>query len=310
MQKELHGQLLFDKVESIYSRAVKASKKSFKAWIILLPSILLFYFMVWRPIGVGIFLSFFKLDGYKPADFVGFKNYIDVIEDMLFLKTLWNTVLYVLWSLLIGYLLPIIIAIFLNEIVHFKSIFKFTVYFPAIVPTVAASLIWYFMYMPGDGGILNSFLMRIGLESSQWLQNKNLTIPLIVISMTWRGCGAAMIIYLASIQGISQELYEATTIDGAGFFMKLKYITIPCICPVMMLMFIRQIIGVFQIMVEPLTMTGGGPNNASVSLGLQGYNYAFANFQTEKALALGVITFIILMIITVYYFKLDKKMGE
>ncbi|MEG2583893.1 MAG: sugar ABC transporter permease, partial [Oscillospiraceae bacterium] len=143
---------------------------------------------------------------------------------------------------------------------------------------------------------------------SQWLQDKNLTIPLIITSMTWRGCGATMIMYLATLQGVNQELYEAATIDGAGFFVKLRYITFPYISPIMALLLVRQIIGVFQVMVEPMTMTGGGPNNASVSLGLQGYNYAFVYFQPERALALGVITFVILMGVTAYYFKINKKL--
>ncbi|MEG2670390.1 MAG: sugar ABC transporter permease, partial [Oscillospiraceae bacterium] len=108
--------------------------------------------------------------------------------------------------------------------------------------------------------------------------------------------------------GVNQELYEAATIDGAGFFVKLRYITFPYISPIMALLLVRQIIGVFQVMVEPMTMTGGGPNNASVSLGLQGYNYAFVYFQPERALALGVITFVILMGVTAYYFKINKKL--
>ncbi|MEG2670147.1 MAG: sugar ABC transporter permease, partial [Oscillospiraceae bacterium] len=199
----------------------KVVYNNWKNWILLFPSVLLFYFFVWRPIATGIGLSFFRLENYHPVEFVGLHNYFDVMKDTLFIKTLWNTVGYVFWSLLIGYLPPIIIAILLNEVVHLKSLFKFSIYFPTIVPTVAAALIWYFMLMPGEGGIFNMFLGKLGLPPSQWLQDKNLTIPLIITSMTWRGCGATMIMYLATLQGVNQELYEAATIDGAGFFVKL-----------------------------------------------------------------------------------------
>ena len=179
-----------------------------------------------------------------------------------------------------------------------------------IVPTVATTLIWYFLYLPGDDGILNMMLRAVGLPNSEWLQNQSMTIPLIIVSMTWRGCGSSMIMYLATLQGVNQELYEAAHIDGAGFFVKLRYITLPYLAPITMLLLVRQIISIFQIMVEPMAMTGGGPNNASLSLGLQSYNYAFVFFQPERALSLGVITFLILMVVTVFYFKLNKSLEE
>lgn len=289
---------------------IKTIKINWKQWLIILPSVLLFYFMVWRPIGVGTFLSFFKLQNYKPVEFTGLQNYKEVLFDTLFLQTLKNTVLYVLWSLIIGFLPPIILAVMLNEVVHCKSFFKFSIYLPVIVPSIAASLIWYFMYQAGEGGMLNMLIGKLGFAPSAWLQNQKMTIPLIIVSMTWRGCGSAMIMYLATLQGINQELYEAVRIDGGGLFRRLKTITLPHIMPVMLLLMIRQIIGVFQVMVEPMTMTGGGPDNASVSLSLQIYNYAFTYFQPERALALGVITFFLLIGITVFYFMADKKIGE
>ncbi len=289
---------------------LKSLKKvNYSAWLMLLPGLLLLYFMVWRPVVVGAGLSLFELKGYEPVRFVGLENYKRVLSDTLFLKTLLNTVEYVLWSLVIGFLPPIVVAIMLNEMVHGKSFFKFAIYFPAIVPTVAAAMIWYFLYQPDPNGLLNLLLSKLHLPASQWLQNPHLTIPLIVVSMTWKGFGATMIMYLASLQGVNQELYEAAKIDGAGGLRRIWNITLPQIFPVVMLFFVRQIIAVFQIMIEPMTMTGGGPNNASVSLALQGYNYAFTFFQPANALALGFITFILLMGLTIVYFKLDRKFG-
>ena len=285
-------------------------RQNITAWILLLPSLLLFYFLVWRPIGTGLVFSFFKLKNYVPIEFVGFKNYHDVVTDMLFIKTLVNSAKYVLWSFVIGFLPPIIFAVILNEIVHMNAFLKFSIYFPQIVPAVAAALIWYFLYLPGDGGVLNIILQKIGLPQQQWLQNSKQTIPLIIVMMTWQGCGGSMILYLASLQGINQELYEAAKIDGANIPTRFANVTLPAIFPIILLQFVRQIIGVFQVMIEPMTMTGGGPNNASISLNLQGFNYAFKNFQPERSLALGVITFLILMVVTCFYFKMQKKFGE
>lgn len=285
-------------------------RKNMTAWLLLLPSILLFYFLVWRPIGVGFVYSFFKLRNYIPVEFVGFDNYHEVVTDMLFLKTLSNSVKYVIWSFVIGFLPPIILAVMINEIVHMNAFLKFSIYFPQIVPAVAAALIWYFLYLPGDGGVLNIILGKLGIPAQGWLQNSGQTIPLIITMMTWQGCGGSMILYLASLQGINQELYEAAKIDGANIPTRFANVTLPAIFPIILLQFVRQIISVFQVMIEPMTMTGGGPNNASISLNLQGFNYAFKNFQPERALALGVITFLILLVVTAFYFKVQNKYGE
>jgi len=128
--------------------------------------------------------------------------------------------------------------------------------------------------------------------------------------MTWKGCGSTAIVYLASLQGINQELYEAATIDGAGIFKRLQKITIPQIAPIVILLFVRQIIGVFQVMSEPLIMTDGGPNNASMSLNLYSYFAAFRQFQPGRALAMGTITFVILIIVTMFYFKVKDKVED
>ncbi|MEG1441977.1 MAG: sugar ABC transporter permease, partial [Oscillospiraceae bacterium] len=216
--------------------------------------------------------------------------------------------LYVFWSLVLGFLPPVILAIMLNETVHFKGFFKFSIYFPALVPTIAVALIWYFIYQPGEGGLLNMLLGKFGIPPNTWLQNSKQTIPLIVASMTWKGFGATTVMYYAALQGVNQELYEAAKIDGAGTLRRIWNIAISQIYPIMMLFLVKQVIGIFQVMIEPMTMTGGGPNNASMSLALQGYNYAFQYFQPQKALALGVVTFLFLLVLTVLYFKVDKKL--
>lgn len=259
------------------------------------------------PLISGIVLSFFKTKGYDAVKFVGLQNFIDVIQDSEFKSTLFNTVSYTTWSLVIGFLVPIVVAIILNEMVNCKAFFKFSVYFPTMVPGIACALLWYFMFDPGKGGLLNSILIQLGLPQSQWLQNPQLTIPLIVLTMTWKGFGGTSLIYLASLQGINQELYEASIIDGSNLIQRIRYITIPQIANIILLMLIMQIIGVFQVMAEPLTMTDGGPSNASTSLMLQSYFYAFRYFRADKSMALGVITFVMLALLTVIYQMFSKK---
>lgn len=285
-------------------------RKNLSGWLLLLPSVLLFYLIVWRPIVIGTVYSFFQLRGFEPVAFVGLKNYIHVLTDTLFFKILFNTLKYVFWSLIIGFPLPFILAVLLNEMRHGKEGFKFAMYFPCIIPGVAVSLIWALMYDPGTGGFLNMLLYQFGMEPFEWLQNKNWTIPLIVVSMTWNGFGGTVLFYVAALQGVNSELYEAARLDGAGLWQRFRYIQLPHMYGLALLMLIRQIISVFQVFEQPLLMTGGGPNNASTTLSLQSYNYAFVNFQTDKALTFGMITFIILVGLTVVYFKVDKKIEQ
>lgn len=285
-------------------------KKETTAWLMLLPFVLLLIFLVWKPNIQGFIWSFFEMKGYEPIKFIGLKNYKVVVSNTNFGKTLWNTAQYVFWSLLIGYALPVLMAVFVNELRRISGALKFVYYLPAMVPTVAVSMLWYYIYYGGEGGLLNMLLGLLGMDSVAWLDNPSTTILMIVISMTWRGFGATMLVYIASLQGIDRSLYEAAAMDGAGFWQRVRYVTIPGISGILLLNFVRQIIGVFQVVEQPLTMTGGGPNGASMSLGLLGYNYAFKNFQIGQSLAVNVIMFLILIVLTFVYHAIDKKYGD
>lgn len=214
---------------------------------------------------------------------------------------------YVFWSLLLGYLAPILLAIVANEVVHFKGLIRTGLYFPNMVPLIAALLLWDFMMEPGEGGLFNAFLGIFGAKPFGWLQEPAWTKPLLIIMATWKNAGATALIYMASLQGISPELYEAASLDGAGIWQKLKYITIPGIFNMARLMLIMQIIFVFQILYEPLTTTGGGPVNESLSLMLLNYSYAFYDYRIGTAAASGVFVSGILVILSIIYFKMSKE---
>lgn len=284
--------------------------RNLSGWAILLPSVFLFFMIVWRPIVIGVLYSFFDLKGFTPSEFIGLQNYRNVLADTNFLQTLSNTVRYVLWSLLIGFPLPFICAVILNEMIYGQSYFKISIYLPVVIPVIATSMIWRMVYMEGPGGLLNMILYRFGIEPMVWLNNKSLTIPLILVSMTWNSFGRTMIMYLSTLQGVNQELYEAARLDGAGIWGRIKYVLFPHMRGIMLLMLVSQIIGVFNITEQPLAMTGGGPNGASMSLGLTNYFYAFKYSQYGKSLALGVVIFFILSVLTFVYFRMDKNVND
>lgn len=291
-------------------RRVQQFKTNIKAWMLILPLLIVMYLFVWRPTFMGALWSFFKMKGYTPVEFIGLKNYIDVVTDTEFIPTLLNTVKYVFYSLIVGFIPPALIAILVNEVVHFKSGFRVLIYLPAVIPGVAANLMWYFLYYPDSSGLLNQILISMGGSPYAWLGDGRFAILYIIIAMTWQSFGATMILYYAAIQSVSTELYEAVTIDGAGMWRRLWHVTIPQISGTLLLAFVSQIIGVFQVLDQPLVMTGGGPNNASTSVGFQLYKYGFVNGRAGHAMSLGVIIFVILFIATIFYFRLNKKVEE
>lgn len=282
------------------------------AWILMLPAVIVLYLMIWRPTVLGAVWSFFKMNAYTPGKFCGFDNFRKVITHTQFLTILWNTVQYVLWSLVLGYLPPVIIAVIINEMVHFKKGFRITIYLPAVIPAIAAMLMWYYIYYPDQSGLLNIVLAKFGMEPFQWLNNPSFAIPGIIIYSTWQGFPGTMLLYYASVQSVSVELYEAAVIDGAGVWKRAWHVTRPQMEGILLLNLVRQIIGVFQIMEQPLAMTGGGPNGASISLGYQLYQYGFnsGGKGTGQAMALSVIMFLILIVFTAFYFWLNKKVED
>lgn len=287
-------------------------RKDISGWVLMLPMVVILYLFVWRPTVMSMAWSFFDMKAYTVKEFCGFDNYIKVLTHTQFLPTLWNTVQYVLWSLVIGFLPPLFIAIMINEIVHFKSGFRVMIYIPAVIPGIAAMLMWYFIYYPGETGLLNMLLVKLGLEPYQWLNDPRFTILGIIIYSTWKGFAGTMLLYYAALQGVSTELYEAAIIDGAGPFKRLWNVTRPAIEGLLLLNLVRQIISVFQIMEQPLAMTGGGPNGASISLAYQLYQYGFnsGGKGTGQAMALGVIIFLILIVFTIFYFWLNRKVED
>jgi multiple sugar transport system permease protein len=291
------------------NRAKKAwlQKKDMIGWLIMLPTIILFAFFIWEPILESVQLSMYTAKGFRLEEFVGFDNYKRLFQYPVFLKAMKNTFVYILWSLIIGFFTPIILAILITETVHLKSFFKIGIYFPNIVPGLATVLMWKYIFGEGKTGVLNILLSYIGIEPQVWLNNTMLTIPLIIIILTWKGAGATTLIYIASISNIDPTLYEAATIDGAGILKRIRHITFPCIFSLGKTMLILQIISVFQILYEPLVLKQGGPNNASISIMMLVWNYANREFNYPMASATSVVICLILIALSGLYFKLTKS---
>lgn len=284
-------------------------KEQATSWLIILPSVALFTFFVWVPMGESIVMSLFKTKGVNLAKFVWFDQYLSVFRDANFVSALKNTVAYTLWSLVIGFLIPIFMAILISETTRWRGLFRTASYLPNIMPGLATVLMWRSFFSAKPSGAFNVLISYLGLDARPWLSNAGIIIPLIVVILTWKGAGATALIYMAGLAGINPELYEASTIDGAGILRRTWNITIPQIFNLGSTLLILQIIAVFQILYEPLVLTNGGPDNASISLMQLLFSYIqnASTIDYGKASSVSVIISLLLLTFTVIYNFANKR---
>ncbi len=282
-------------------------KHDYIGWLIMLPTLILFAFFVWEPLIESVRLSLYTAKGFRIQEFVGLRNYRNVLKDPVIFIAFKNTFMYIFWSLIIGYFVPIMIALFVSETVHWRGFFRIGTYIPNIVPGIATAFIFKYFFLSSDSGVLNILLGKIGIDAVPWINNAHLVIPIIVIGMTWRSAGATALIYIAGISDINPELYEAATIDGAGILKRVRHITFPSIFTLGKTMLILQVIAVFQIFYEPAVISGGGPNHASYSIMELVWDYAFKNFNYPGASAISVLVCIVLIILSGTYMKLTAS---
>lgn len=279
-------------------------RRDLVAWLLMVPSLLLFAFFVWGPLLDTVRMSFYETKGMNLGKFVGFANYKKLLVQPAY-KIAWvNTVKYTVCSLFVGLCVPVIIAALITEVSHFRGFFRVAAYYPNVIPSIAAVMIFTFFFGTGNSGVLNILLAKIGVGPVNFLTNEKWVIFWIVVAMTWKAAGSTALVYMSSISGISPELYEAATIDGASPIRRFFSITMPTILKTGKTMLILQILAVFQILYEPMLMTNGGPNNASISIMELVYNLAFQQMKFSQAAALSVEVCIILIFLTVIYYAI------
>ncbi len=251
------------------------------------------------PFVISFFLSFTQYNIVESPRWVGFKNYLDIFSgDNLFWKSLSNTAIYVVGSVAIRVVLGFLLAMLLNTKVRLLGLWRTLFYVPSVVPIVAISMIWLYI-LNGRYGLLNWFLGIFGVERIRWLSDPDYTmVGLLVMSTTW--VGVTMIIFLAGLQNIPEEYYDAAKIDGANGFQRLLRVTIPLVSPTIYLNVLINIINAFQVFAQVLIMTNGGPRDATRTFVLHIYDYGFSYLppQMGYASALAWILFMIIFVFT------------
>jgi len=270
------------------------------------PWIIGFLIFMGGPIVASFVLSFFSWKMISPPKFIGLTNYINMFTtDDLFRTSLWVTFKYVIVAVPLAQILSLTLAILLNQNVRLIGFWRMVFYLPAIVSGVAGAVIWKWMY-DNELGMINNILLDIGIHAPHWLYDKNTALMALIIKSLWN-VGIPMVIYLAALQGMPKYLYEAAEIDGAGEVAKFTTITLPMLTPVIFFNLVMGTITGIQTFAEPYIMTGGGPENTTLFLGLHLYHSAFGYLKMGYASAMAWIMFIIIFVLTILQFMLANR---
>ncbi|GAA1713809.1 sugar ABC transporter permease [Isoptericola hypogeus] len=278
--------------------------------IFLLPLLVVFGVFSWFPIVRAVIMSVQETNLVTEPVFVGLDNFRQVLADPLLWKAVRNTLYFAFLALVIGYPVPLVAAVLMREVRRARGVYSALAYLPVVVPPVVAVLLWKFFYKGSPTGVFNTILGWPGLGPYPWLQDASWAMPSLVLAATWAGAGGTVIIYLAALTSVPAELYDAAEVDGAGLWRKVWHVTLPQLRGILFITLILQIIGTAQVFLEPYLFTGGGPNNATVTVLLLIYRYAFQNSlggDYGAATALSLMLALVLAIFSVLYFRLTRS---
>lgn len=280
-------------------------REAIAGYLFVGPALLGFLIWVFIPMVATLLLSFTDWPIIGRAQWVGLGNYTRLFTtDPFFYKSPRATAYFSFGSVFIRIVYTFLIALLLNQEVKGKALFRTLYYMPSIIPVVASSMIWIWLYQP-DFGLFNAILKGLGLPPSRWIHGTQTVIPSIILMDLW-AASSTILIFLAGLQGVPRSLLEAVEIDGGGRWHKLTAVTLPHMTPFIFFNMVLGFVSAFQIFTQSFIMTNGGPNNASLFFVLLIYREAFGNNRMGLACALAWILFVLIAIVTFIVFKTSR----
>lgn len=276
-------------------------------YLFLLPNLAGFIILTFIPVIVSLVLSFTDWDGFSIPNFIGIKNYINMFKDETFRISFGNNIYYTVGSVPATIILGLVLAILMNNKVKYIGIFRTIYFMPYITAAVAVSVVWGAIYHPTMGPV-NSFLRSMGISNlPQWTASVTWAMPSVIIMSIWKSCGYYMVLFMAGLQGISKEYYEASEIDGATRWKQFANITLPMLSPTTFFVTVMGIINSFMVFDQIYIMTEGGPGRATNVLVYHIYRESFQNYNLGYASAMAYFLFVIIMVVTLLQFRGQKK---
>lgn len=280
------------------------SKESFWAWVLIFPALLGTFLFIIIPVFGSFGISLTKWNLISSPKFVGFNNYAQLFSDQTFYEVLLNTFYYASVTTVFGIIIPLILAVTLDQKIKGASFYKSAYFIPFITPMIVIAIVWAWIFDPNHG-ILN-WLFGLGSDVT-WIYDKNLAMISIIIVSIWKNIGYNMVIFLAGLQAIPESLNEASKIDGAVGVKKFFLVTLPLLSPTVFFVSIMTVISSFQVFDLVYLMTGGGPENSTMVIVYWLYKNAFEYFQLGKASAIAYVLFLIILGLTLVQWKMRKR---
>ncbi|MYW00522.1 sugar ABC transporter permease [Streptomyces sp. SID3343] len=290
------------------SRLRRKVTANLTAYGFLAGGLLCFALFSWYPAIRAIQLSFQRTAGQGGAastEWVGFDNFTTVFDDPEFAAAWRNTFYFTGLALVLGFVVPFLLALLINEMRHARAFFRLAVYLPVMIPPVVTALMWKWFFDPGPG-LFNELLRATHLPTSNWTNGEDTAMVSLVLVATWANMGGTVLIYLAALQGIPGELYEAAELDGANLWQRIRHVTVPQTRFIILMLMLLQIIATMQVFVEPFIITGGGPGDSTVTVLYLIYKYAFVYNNYGSACALSVLLLLLLAAFSALYLRLTR----
>ncbi|MHB1294166.1 MAG: carbohydrate ABC transporter permease [Anaerolineae bacterium] len=280
--------------------------ESFWAFWFILPSMIGLALVIISVV-YGFGISFTNWDILSPPRWRALGNYQELLfDDKLFWKTMANTAYYAIGVVPLGTMLALLAAVIMNQGLKGQTIFRSVYFLPTVSSGIAIALLWQWLYNT-NFGLINWMLMSIGLPKISWLGDRRVAMIAVIIMSIWRGLGYNMVLFLAGLQGIEKDYFEAATIDGASRWQSFRHITFPLISPTTFFIVVLSIIGSFQVFEATYIMTGGGPFYSTYTIVLYIFEKGFRFFQMGYASALAYLLFLVIMLLTVFQLRMEKR---
>src|SRR4051794_33480616 len=292
-------------------RVARDARKNWSAYVFISPGLILFGLFTLFALIFAFYLSFHEwsvISNDKP--FVGLDNYRDIIHDEKFKRSVVNTFYFTIGSVPPGIVLGLLVALMLNQPIRFRGLWRTMYYLPAITPFVVVAILWKWFYN-GDYGLFNYYLLKAHVidQPLLWLADKNLAMPSVILMSIWGGIAGSMVLYLAGLQAIPEELYEAAKVDGASAWQRFRYITVPQLAPTTLFLLVIGIIYSLQVFTQIFVMTGGGPVDRTTTMVYYIYLSAFKFYEMGYATALAFFLFAIALVFTLMQLRLYRRYG-
>jgi multiple sugar transport system permease protein len=284
-------------------------RSNFVAYTFIAPNFIGFLVFTLGPICFAVTLAFMHWDGSNPIRFAGLDNFFELFRDRAFQAALWNTIIYTVFSVPLTLAAALGVAVLLNEKVFGRNFFRTAMFFPYVASLVAVAVVWNMLFNPAMGPV-NMMLYTVGIDPKDlpgWAADRHWAMVTVILFGVWKDLGYFMVIYLAGLQGIPRELYEAAEIDGANGWQKFRNITVPQLAPTTFFVSVILTIQSFKVFDQIFMITQGGPGTSTLVLVYHIYNEAFISWDLGYASMVAMVLFLIVLTITIIQFRFTRE---